>query len=164
MIKKRIIAVILLFSLVLLTLNSCGGGEFSAPDFKMTDIDGKDVMLSDFAGKPIVLNFWASWCPPCKAEMPDLEEAYNEYGDRVEFIIVNMTGGSETVESARTYIESMGYTFPIYFDVYSEAALLYDISSIPRTYFINKDGTQVSSVLKMISAEELEDGIKSILD
>ena len=83
--------------------------DYSAPDFTMLDWEGNEVHLSDFVGKPIILNFWASWCGPCKMEMPDLEEAYLEYGDEIEFLIVDLTDGtSETVKSASSYIESQG--------------------------------------------------------
>ena len=72
-----------------------------APDFTVYDLDGNEVHLSDFIGKPVVLNFWASWCSPCKMEMPDFNEKYLEIGEEVQFLIINMTDGSrETVETA----------------------------------------------------------------
>ena len=136
-----------------------------APDFTVYDIDGNAVRLSDFRGKPVVLNFWASWCGPCKAEMPDLEAAYLAYGEDVHFVIVNLTDGrSETVESGSAYVADMGYTFPVYYDTAMEAAYAYGINSIPRTYFINAEGVIVSSVTQMISAEELQAGIDLLLD
>ena len=135
-----------------------------APDFTVYDIDGNPVKLSDFRGKPVILNFWASWCGPCKAEMPDFEEAYLEYGEDIHFVIVNLTDGrSETVESASAYISQQGYTFPVYYDTAMEAAYAYNVTSIPRTYFIDAEGKLVYAVTQMISADALQSGIDMLL-
>lgn len=134
-----------------------------APDFKVTDANGKEIKLSDYIGKPVLLNFWASWCPPCKAEMPDFEAAYKEYGEDVVFLIVNLTDGIyETIGTAKKYISDMGYTFPIVFDTSSEAANAYSVTGIPNTYFIDKDGYIVKYVDQMISAVQLDEGLKLI--
>ena len=135
----------------------------TAPDFTVLDADGNEVSLSDFFGTPIVLNFWASWCPPCKAELPDFEAACKKYEGKVVFLMVNMTDGQrETVEIAKDFITSEGYTFPVYFDTRYEASYAYGISSIPTTYFINADGTLEAKATGMISAAQLEQGIGMI--
>ena len=98
----------------------------TAPDFTMTDASGEEVKLSDFFGKPVILNFWASWCDPCKSEMPHFEDAYQKYGEDINFVIVNLTDGArETVEAASDFIEEQGYTFPLYFDTNTEGAVTY---------------------------------------
>ena len=133
---------------------------FAAPDFSVTDTDGNAVRLTDKIGKPVVLNFWASWCPPCKAEMPDFNEAYEEWGDTVAFMMVNMTdGGRETVETAKSFIEKEGFSFPVYFDTEYEAAIAYSATSLPVTYFIDADGYLIARAMGMIDAETLEKGI-----
>ena len=135
----------------------------TASDFTMLDMEGNEVKLSDFFGTPIVLNFWASWCPPCKAELPDFEEACKRYEGKVTFLMVNLTDGQrETVEVAKSYIASQGYTFPVYFDTKYEAAYTYGVSSIPQTYFINADGSLEARATGMISAAQLEKGIGMI--
>ena len=135
----------------------------TASDFTMLDMEGNEVKLSDFFGTPIVLNFWASWCPPCKAELPDFEEACKRYEGKVTFLMVNLTDGQrETVEVAKSYITSQGYTFPVYFDTKYEAAYTYGVSSIPQTYFINADGSLEARATGMISAAQLEKGIGMI--
>ena len=116
--------------------------EFAAPDFTVYDGDGNAVKLSDFKGKPVVLNFWASWCPPCKREMPDFNEKYLEYKDSIHFVMVNLTDGkSETPDNAQDFLKANGYVFPLYHDLAQNAARTYKIYSIPLTLFINADGS-----------------------
>ena len=134
-----------------------------APDFVMTDKDGHQVHLSDFVGKPVVLNFWASWCGPCKMEMPDFDEKYTELGEEVHFLMVNMTDGSrETVDVAKEFIEAQGYTFPVYFDTEMDAAITYGVNSIPTTYFIDADGYAVAQAMGAIDSATLQTGIDMI--
>ena len=136
-----------------------------APDFAMVDAEGNEVHLSDFVGKPVILNFWASWCGPCKAEMPDFEEAYKEYGDEINFVIVNLTDGSrETLETAASFLAGAGYTFPVYFDTAGNGAMTYGVNSIPRTYFIDAEGVLVAYAASMIDASLIAQGIGMILE
>ena len=129
----------------------------------MTDASGEEVKLSDFFGKPVVLNFWASWCGPCKSEMPHFEEAYQKYGEDINFVIVNLTDGSrETVETASAFIEEQGYTFPVYFDTSTEGAMTYGTYSIPVTYFIAADGTPVAQASGALDAATLQKGLDMI--
>ena len=112
-----------------------------APDFTVYDKDGNEVHLSDFLGKPVVINFWATWCTYCKMHMPVFEEAYQTYGEDIHFLMINLTDGSrDTVESASAYIEEQGYTFPVYYDTDYSAAATYGASSIPITFFIDAEG------------------------
>lgn len=135
-----------------------------APDFTVYDKDGNEVRLSDFAGKPIVLNFWASWCSPCKSEMPDFNQAYLDYGEEVQFLMVNMTDGSrETVESASAFIEEQGYEFPVFYDTSYDAALTYGAYALPTTYFIDAEGYAVAWAQSALSPENLQKGLDMIL-
>lgn len=137
--------------------------EFAAPDFTVYDKDGNAVKLSDFKGKPVVLNFWASWCPPCKGEMPDFNEKYLEYKDEIHFVMVNLTDGyQETEESAQRFLDSTDYSFPVYFDTDLNAAYTYGISSVPQTFFIDADGILITGAQGAISAEVLQMGIDYI--
>lgn len=134
-----------------------------AIDFTVTDANGNPVSLSDFAGKPVILNFWASWCGPCKSEMPDFNDAYNEYKDKIIFMMVNLTDGfRETVESASSYIKNAGYTFDVYFDTEIDAASKYNVYSVPMTYFINSDGNIVTHANGAINRQSLQKGIDMI--
>ena len=135
-----------------------------APDIVVYDGQGNPCRLSDFRGKPVVLNFWASWCGPCKSEMPDFEEKYLEYGDRIHFLMVNLTDGmQETVEAASAFIAEMGYTFPVYFDTDLNGANTYGISAIPLTIFIDRDGALLGGQQGMIGADVLQQAIDVLL-
>ncbi len=126
-------------------------------DVRIFDNTGTELLLSDFEGKPMILNFWATWCGYCIQEMPDFEAAYKEYGDEIQFLIVNTDDG---IVNGEKYIKEKGYTFPSYYDLESYAVMTYGITGIPRTIAIDKDGNIRYNRAGMIDAEALQ----SIID
>lgn len=135
----------------------------AAPDFTVYDEKGNKVKLSDFKGKPVVLNFWASWCPPCKGEMPHFDKAYESSKNDVVFLMVDLTDGErETQEIAQKYVQDQGFRFPVYFDKDQQAAAAYGITAIPDTFFIDKSGDVVKAYQGAIDEETLAAGIRSI--
>ncbi len=123
------------------TDNNSDQDLLDAPDFTVYDKNGNEVKLSDFKGKPVFITFWASWCGVCKAEMPDIQTVYEQYGDKVEFMMINCTDGTqETMESANEFLGTVDYTFPVYYDTTLEAGIKYYASALPTSYFINADG------------------------
>lgn len=134
-----------------------------APDFTVYDAEGNAVKLSDYIGKPTIVNFWASWCGPCQMEMPDFDEKYQELGSEVNFLMVNMTDGSqETLETAKAFLTEAGYSFPVYFDTDMDAAMTYGVNSLPSTYFIDAEGHAIAVAQGMIDAATLQQGIDMI--
>ena len=115
-----------------------------APDFALTSLDGETVMLSDFRGKTVVLNFWASWCPPCREEMPEFQELWEERGEHgsddlvmiaLDFLV------QDTETDARNFIEGNGFTFPVLLDTPDgSVADRYRVRGLPATFFIDREG------------------------
>ena len=140
--------------------------KMPAPDFTVLNQEGEEVKLSDFLGTPVVLNFWASWCPPCKGEMPDFNEVYPTVKNEVEFMMVDLVDGQkETQAKAEEYIAKEGFILPIYFDVVGEnqqAATTYGVSSLPSTVFIDAEGNIVTAYEGAIDKDLLLAGIELI--
>lgn len=133
-----------------------------AYDFTVVDSSGKQVKLSDFKGKPVVLNFWATWCPYCVDEMPLFEDTYKKNSD-ISFLMIDVTDGQrETQDIGKSFISSKNFTFPVYYDTANEAATAYNLASMPQTCFIDKDGNIVAIKIGECDAQALQDGIAAI--
>lgn len=120
------------------------------PDFELTTLDGEQLTLSDLKGKKVVLNFWATWCPPCKAEMPHMQNYYRNSAeeDNVEIVAVNLTDSENRgVKVVQEFIDSYGLTFKIPLDEKGEVGQAYQVFQIPTTYMLNTDGT-ISQIVK----------------
>lgn len=113
---------------------------FAAPDFTLETIDGNTLSLSELRGRAVVVNLWASWCPPCKAEMPALQVVYDIYVEQgLQVLAVNMTF-QDSISDADEFIEMEGLDFPILLDRSGEVARLYQMRALPSTFFIDPEG------------------------
>ncbi len=119
------------------------------PDFTFTDINGEDVSLSSLEGKPVIINFWASWCIYCELEMPDFEQLVSDYSDDVHIVMLNAIGvNGESEQKALDYLQEEGFTgFTPYFDSYSQGVSLFGISSYPTTVFIDSEGYLFDAII-----------------
>ena len=164
--KKALAALLLAILLMNLCSFDLAESETVAPDFTVTDTDGNKIKLSDLlAGKPLIFNIWASWCPPCVGELPHFEQAAEEYADRVTFMMINLTDGyQETLSLAKSFLLSNGYTFPAYFDTEGEASDLYLGQYIPMTWFINADGTILGYIEGAMDRDTLYQCIDMLLE
>ncbi|MBO4548899.1 MAG: TlpA family protein disulfide reductase [Abditibacteriota bacterium] len=139
------------------------GPAEKAPDFTVTGQNGDKVSFSSMLGKPVIVNIWATWCGPCKMELPDFQEASQKYSDRITFMMVNLTSGDETVDTVRKFLRENSYTFPVYFDTEQSADGAYQVTGIPTTIFIDAEGNIVSKQIGMLDREELQAGIDRLL-
>ena len=138
-------------------------GVKTAPDFTVTSSNGISVKLSDYSGKPVIVNFWATWCSPCKSELPHFEDMYKKYGDSITFMMVNLTDGYRDTESGVSdFIKKNKYTFPVYLDLKLEAADTYAIYSIPTTVLINADGKIVDTLTGTLTESQLQKCIDTL--
>jgi cytochrome c biogenesis protein CcmG, thiol:disulfide interchange protein DsbE len=114
---------------------------FLAPDFALQTTEGKTIKLSELRGQPVLVNLWATWCPPCRAEMKTLETVYNDYKDQGLIILaVNMTSQDQP-EAILPFVQERSLTYPILLDAHGEVASAYQMKSLPSSFFINRDGT-----------------------
>ena len=134
-------------------------------DFTVLDEEGNTVSLSEYFGQPIIVNVWATWCPPCRAELPYFDAAAEKYRDQILFMMIDLTdGANDTVESATAFIrEENGYSFPIYFYVDFSAVQAYQIDAIPVTLFIRADGSLLHQQIGAMDEATLESYIQQLL-
>jgi peroxiredoxin len=132
-----------------------------APDFELTDLQGKKVRLSDFRGKAVMLNFWGSWCEPCRSEMPALQAAYEKYKDQ-GFVVIAVNIAEADVTAA-AFAKDYGLTFPIWLDRNRDVVRQYQIGPIPTSFFIDPNGKIVNKVEGPLDLTRLESYILPIL-
>jgi len=159
---KVIITALALFTLSLL-ITSCAGDSSSptatvgrkAPDFTLPDLDGESVSLSGFSGRPLLVNFWNTGCPPCRHEMPYLDEVYDEQQDtELVMLIVNIGESSATI---RDFLQDNDLSLPVIIDTDGAVARTYGLSGIPTTFFIDGDGIIESRVIGAFPSKEVID-------
>ena len=141
-----------------------------APDFTAELIDGSSLALSDLKGKPVIINFWATWCPPCKAEMPDIQKLYEKSSTEGEDAVIvlgvaapNM-GQEGSEEEIAAFMEEKGYTYPVLMDTEGELFNSYGIMSFPTTFMIDRDGNVFGYVSGMLSADMMDSIVRQTLD
>ncbi len=149
-----------------ITLSEYRGGAISenaTKDFTVYNDSLEKVSLYSFRGKPVIVNFWATWCPPCRSELGFFENAYLKYGDDIVFMMVDLTDGDrETVDSVKSFVKSNGYTFPVYYDSDRSADMAYGIQYVPMTLVISPDMELLSSHTGALSENELEELISLV--
>ncbi|ALF09268.1 thiol-disulfide oxidoreductase ResA [Parageobacillus thermoglucosidasius] len=132
----------------------------AAPDFTLKNLHGTEQTLSDFRGKGVFINFWATYCPPCEKEMPYLEKAYQQYKEKgIEILAINAAGPTRLVHQ---YIARKKVTFPILLDRDGLVVEQYQVQNLPTTFFINSKGEIVDKVSGELTKEKIEEGLKLI--
>lgn len=116
-----------------------GAPQSRAPDFELVTLDGQPARLSNLRGKVVLLNFWATWCPPCKAEMPDLEAIYREYGDAQGLVVVGVNY-EEDAAPVEAFVRERGLSFPVWLDRKGEAAAKLGVRGLPVSFIIDREG------------------------
>jgi peroxiredoxin len=134
-----------------------------APDFELTTLDGQPAKLSDYRGQKVILNFWATWCPPCKAEMPHMQNFYEEHkDDGVEILAVNLTSMDKGVDEVQKFVDEYGLTFPIPLDEEGEAGTTYQAFTIPTSYILDENGVIIKKIVGPMDENMMKDltGVK----
>lgn len=138
-------------------------GQF-APDFTLYNIQGEPLTLSDLRGKRVVLNFWATWCPPCEAEMPHMQKYYEKYRetDNVEIVGVNMTYYKEKVERVEQFLKSYDITFPIVLEMEESVSRQYEILTLPSTFMIDTEGKIQKTIVGPLDLDTLRENVTQL--
>jgi len=163
----KAVLLIILISGLLITGCSAGTNQKPvigkpAPDFQLKNLDGQSISLSDFRGKPVLINFWASWCQPCVYEMPFIQEVFEEWsGQGLVVLTINIGESPSQVEE---FMQSQGLSLPVLLDLKGSIAQKYNIWFIPTTFFLDKDGIiQGIKAGPFQSKEEIEAGIGRVI-
>ncbi len=136
---------------------------FQAPSFTLKALDGKSYSLPSSTGKPVIVNFWASWCGPCRLEAPELVKLYDKYKGKLEIYAVNMTT-QDTVADAKAFADAFGFTFPVLLDddKKNNVSKRYRVQAIPTTFFVDKNGFIVDKITGIADPKTLENKFKSL--
>ncbi|GAA3410060.1 peroxiredoxin family protein [Paenibacillus hodogayensis] len=134
-----------------------------APDFVLHDLQGREVRLSDFQGKTVLINFWATWCPPCRIEMPHMQKFYEDYHSKDIVIIgVNLTPSEKTIDSVQAFVDEQRLTFPIVLDMEGSVTQTYRIAAYPTTYLLDSKGVIREKFRGAIHYEIMKDAVAKI--
>ena len=136
-----------------------------AADFTVYDTGGNAVSLSDMTGKPVIVNFWTTWCKYCVEELPLFDRYAADYKDRINFMMVDLTDGNlETEEKALAFVQNAGYDFPLYFDTDESASNVYRVMNIPMTLLIDKNGNLYKVHTGLMNEETLKQYIEILTE
>jgi len=136
---------------------------YLAPDFELQTLDGQSVKLSDFRGKRVIVNMWATWCPPCRAEMPDMQRFYEANKDKDFAILgVNLTSSEKQPDNIEKFLEEFGITFPVVLDDKSAVSDRYQVVSIPTSYIIDSHGVIQQKVIGPMNEAMMEELVSSM--
>jgi peroxiredoxin len=133
---------------------------YRAPEFTLTSTQGEEISLADFRGRPVVLNFWATWCPPCRAEMPEFQAASVKYNGQAAFLGVDQ---GEILPVVADYGAALGITYPLLLDQDNKVNRLYGVTALPTTVFVDGDGVVRELFSGIVSGAVLEDRIEHLL-
>lgn len=135
---------------------------YRAPQISLIGLDGKAYSFDDLNGKPVVINFWASWCGPCRIEAPDLVRLYEKYSEQIEIYAVNVTVG-DSIDGAKAFAKEYGFDFPVLLDPEGTVSGQYQIRPIPTTFFVNGKGVIVDQVIGVVDSRDLESKFKRLI-
>lgn len=132
---------------------------FQAPEFAFEDLNGSTLSLSDLRGKPVLLNFWATWCPPCRKEIPDLQRFHEQYGDQVTLLGINW---GEERDEVRGFLARYGATYTNLMDEDGKFFVLYRLTGLPTSYWIDEEGSIRGVWLGAMDFEDMVEGFVTI--
>ncbi len=173
---RRIFFAVFLLILLNLVLAACGESpqiarlvpeiaprlNYLAPDFQLTDYNGNHLKLSDFRGKPVLINFWATWCPPCRAEMPEIEAVYQKYHKKYGFEVLGVDAREE-IPTVKKYVEDGNYSWKMLMDFAGNTIATYGVVAFPSSFFIDPQGYIRATQVGGMDKKGLQDRLGKII-
>ena len=161
---ERFYAIVVAVIISVVGVGCSSPSQTVAPDFTLTSLDGQPITLSDFQDQPVVINFWASWCGPCRFEMPELAQKYDDFRAAGLVVLgVNVTS-QDSIEGAAQFVEDFDIPFPILLDEAGDVEALYSASSTPTTIFVNADGVITNRHFGPMTDEQIDGYIRALVD
>jgi peroxiredoxin len=134
-----------------------------APDFELKTPNGDSLKLSDFRGQKVIVNMWATWCPPCRVEMPDMQKFHEKYKDENATIIaVNMTSSEKSLDSIPNFLDEFGITFPVVLDEHNKVGEIYQVYALPTSVIIDSQGIIQQKISGPMNYEMMEKFVSEI--
>ena len=137
---------------------------FQAPDISLPAEDGTTIQLADLRGRPVLVNFWASWCPPCRAEMPAMQQVYQELSSQGVTILAINAANQDDHAAALNFAQSLGLSFPIVYDQTGETSSRYAIRSLPTSFFVDSQGVIRGIIVGGLSEAALRIRLRQLLE
>ncbi|MGM0877407.1 MAG: TlpA family protein disulfide reductase [Bacillota bacterium] len=134
----------------------------AAPDFELMTLDGEKMSLSSLQGKKVILNFWATWCPPCRSEMPDMQKIQDKYAGEVVIATVNLTSSEKSVDVVKSFVDELGLSFPVLLDKKGEINNQFEVMSYPTSYYIDENGIITTKFVGAMTYEQMEDFLSNM--
>lgn len=138
------------------------GQATEAADFTLKSLTGEEVTLSSLRGKIVIVNLWATWCPPCRQEMPHMQKFYEKHQEEVEILAVNLTSEDYGTEKVAEFVSEFSLTFPVLLDQTGEIGKLYEVYTIPTSYIIDKEGMIFQKIIGPMDEEYMEQLITAL--
>jgi len=171
--KNKWLFLLLLVGIVAYTIYSSGQEKkqsvderpeigFKAPHFKLESLDDSQIFSLENKQKPLILNFWASWCGPCRLEAPDLVDIYKKYGDQVDIYAINMTN-TDDISNVKAFVEQENFNFPVLLDKDGSVSSSYNIIAVPTTFFVTSEGIIEHKITGYASKSDLESAVKRLV-
>lgn len=134
----------------------------TAPDFELKTLSGDSLSLSSVKGKKVIINFWATWCPPCRSEMPDMQKIQDEHKDDVVVLAVNLTNSESSVDTVKKFVDELELTFPVLLDEKGEINNQFEVLSYPTSYFIDENGVIQTKFVGALSYDQMNEFLNNL--
>lgn len=134
----------------------------AAPDFELMTLDGEKMSLSSLRGKKVILNFWATWCPPCRSEMPDMQKIQDKYDGEVVIAAVNLTSSEKSIDAVKSFVDELGLSFPVLIDEKGKINNQFEVISYPTSYYVDENGVITTKFVGAMTYEQMEEFLSNM--